>query len=127
MTTYDNGFESQKLTAEQWDEQARRHFISDATLARWLQELPGRQIALIISSCHAGSMIDARLLAKFGTREASRVKGISGLNVSVVASCMPDEYDPLRLRQARLAGLFLCGSHESPARPCHTAAGLRVL
>ncbi len=91
LTTYDNAFQSQKLSDEQWDAEARTHWISDATLARWLQELPGRQIALMISSCHAGAMMDSKLLARFGVREASRVKGISGLNVSVLASCMPDE------------------------------------
>jgi len=91
LTTYNNGFQSQKLSEDDWDAQARQHFISDGALARWLQELPGRQIALIISSCHAGSMIDAKLLAKFASREAARVKGISALNVTVLASCAPDE------------------------------------
>lgn len=91
LTTYNNAFAGGKLTHDQWDEQARANFITDNTLARWLQELPGRQIALIISSCHAGSMIDAKLLAKFASREATRVKGISEMNVVVLASCLPDE------------------------------------
>ena len=91
LTTYNNSFEGKKLTSDEWDEQARQNFISDNTLARWLQELPGRQIVLIISSCHAGSMIDAKLLAKFASREAVRVKGISQLNVAVLVSCFPDE------------------------------------
>ncbi len=91
LTTYNNAFQSQKLTEDEWDAGARKNFISDITLARWLQELPGRQIALMISSCHAGSMIDAKLLAKFGSREAVRVKGISALNVVVLASCSADE------------------------------------
>ena len=91
LTTYNNAFQAKKLSEDDWDAQARQNFISDNTLARWLQELPGRQIALIISSCHAGSMIDAKLLAKFASREATRVKGISGLNVAVMVSCFPDE------------------------------------
>lgn len=91
LTTYNNAFQAQKLSEDDWDAQARRNWISDNTLARWLQELPGRQIAVIISSCHAGSMIDAKLLAKFASREATRVKGISRLNVAVLVSCFPDE------------------------------------
>jgi hypothetical protein len=91
LTTYNNAFQSKKLSSDDWDAEARKNWISDNTLARWLQELPGRQIAVIISSCHAGSMIDARLLAKYGSREATRVKGISGLNVAVLVSCFPDE------------------------------------
>lgn len=91
LTTYNDAFQSQKLSIDDWDTEARKHFISDGTLARWLQELPGRQIAVLISSCHAGSMIDARLLARFASREVVRVKGISGLNVAVLVSCFPDE------------------------------------
>jgi hypothetical protein len=91
LTTYNNAFQSRKLSSDDWDAEARKAWISDGTLARWLQELPGRQIAVIISSCHAGTMIDARLLAKYGSREATRVKGISGLNVAVLVSCFPDE------------------------------------
>ena len=91
LTTYNNAFQAKKLSEDDWDTEARQNWISDNTLARWLQELPGRQIALIISSCHAGSMIDAKLLAKFASREATRVKGISALNVAVMVSCFPDE------------------------------------
>lgn len=91
LTTYNNAFESQKLSGDEWDAGARKNYISDITLARWLQELPGRQITLMISSCHAGSMIDAKLLAKFASREVSRVKGISAMNVVVMASCSTDE------------------------------------
>jgi hypothetical protein len=91
LTTYNNAFQAHKLSDDEWDAQARENFISDITLARWLQELPGRQIVLLVSSCHAGSMIDAKLLAKFGSREATRVKGISAVNVVVLASCAADE------------------------------------
>ncbi len=91
LTTYNNSFQSQKLSEDAWDEEARKSWISDSALARWLQELPGRQIAVMISSCHAGSMIDSKLLAKFGSREATRVKGISEVNTAVLVSCLPDE------------------------------------
>jgi len=91
LTTYNDSFQSQKLSKDDFEAEVRKNWISDATLARWLQELPGRQIAVIISSCHAGSMIDTKLLAKFGAQEATRVKGISEVNTAVLVSCLPDE------------------------------------
>jgi hypothetical protein len=91
LSVYDNDWESRKMTSDEWDNTARSRFISDDALARWLQELPGRQIVLLVSSCHAGSIIDARVLARFCSREAVRVKGISALNIAVVASSSPDE------------------------------------
>jgi len=91
LTTYNDSFQSQKLSKDGFEAEVRKNWISDATLARWLQELPGRQIAVLISSCHAGSMIDTKLLAKFGAREATRVKGISEVNTVVMVSCLPDE------------------------------------
>lgn len=91
LTTYNNLFEAKKLTNDEWDAGARQNYISDIALARWLQELPGRQIVVMISSCHAGSMIDARLLARYASREVTRVKGISESNVVVIASCTTDE------------------------------------
>ena len=90
LTTYDNEWEK-NAKADQWDDMARSRFVSDDALARWLQELTGRQVVLMISSCHAGSMIDARVLSKFCSRQAAKVKGISALNVSVIASSWPDE------------------------------------
>ena len=91
LSTYNNSFLGQKLTDDARDVATRENFISDTTLARWLQELPGRQIVLLISSCHAASMIDSRLLTKFASREATRVKGISDVNSVVMVSCFPEE------------------------------------
>jgi len=48
LTTYNNAFQGKKLSEDDWDAEARKNWISDNTLARWLQELPGRQIALLI-------------------------------------------------------------------------------
>jgi hypothetical protein len=91
LTTYNNAFLGQRLTDDARDSATRENFISDATLARWLQELPGRQIVLMISSCHAASMIDSRLLTKFASREVTRVKGISDVNSVAMVSCFPEE------------------------------------
>ena len=91
LTTYDDVLGGGQLTQEEWEARCREKFITDTALARWLQELPGRQIVLMLSTCHGGSMIDAGILAKFGAREAVRVKGISQINVAVLASCSPEE------------------------------------
>ncbi len=91
LTTYDDVLSEGRLTEAEWEARCREKFITDTALARWLQELAGRQIVLILSTCHAGSMIDADILAKAGAREAARVKGISQINVTVLASCSPEE------------------------------------
>jgi hypothetical protein len=91
LTVYDNDWESRKMTSDQWDNAARSRCISDDALARWLQELPGRQVVLLVCSCHAGTVVDARVLGKFCAREAARVKGVSALNMAVIANAFPDE------------------------------------
>jgi hypothetical protein len=91
LTTYDNDFQNRRLSPSEWEAGCRQAFITDTALARWLQELSGRQVAMLISSCHSGSMLDEKVLAQFLAREAARVKGISQLNVAVVASSLPDE------------------------------------
>jgi hypothetical protein len=117
LTTYNNAFQAHKLTDDEWDAQARQNFISDITLARWLQELPGRQIAVLISSCHAGSMIDAGLLARFGSREATRVKGISAVNVAVLASCAADEETLSQASKPVFLAQYLCEAMEKLPAP----------
>jgi hypothetical protein len=91
LTTFDNDLGSGIKSQEEYDARSRRKMITDDALARWLQELPGRQIVLLLSTCHAGAQIDAQVLSKFFAQQAARVKGISQLNVAVVAGCAPDE------------------------------------
>jgi hypothetical protein len=91
LTTYDNGWEKQVTSLADGENKCRSRFITDDALARWLQELPGRQIVLIVCSCHAGTLVDARVLGRFASREAARVKGISALNIAVIANAYPDE------------------------------------
>jgi hypothetical protein len=98
LTIYDNDFEMQHMSHEQWEANSRESYITDMALARWLQELSGRQVALVICSCYSGTMIDGACLTKYLAREAARVKGISQLNVSVMTASYPDEesWSPLK-------------------------------
>lgn len=90
LTVYDNDIGRVNSQAE-WEEGMRRRCITDAMLARWIQELAGRQVVLLLYTCHGGSMVDEDALVKFFSREAARVKGVSQLNTVVMASCFPDE------------------------------------
>lgn len=67
------------------------HFVVDDQLGRWLQELPGRQIVLLMETCHGGGLVDARNMASSIKDVTRRVTDISGLNTLVVAACLPDE------------------------------------
>ena len=91
LTTCDD-FGTGAKTDDEWDARCRKVYVTDTALARWLQALPGRQIVFIMSTCHAGAMIDMNIFAKFGVREATRVKGISQTNVVVIGTAHPDEY-----------------------------------
>ena len=91
LSTYDNDLGEGITTMEELEARLRKNRILDKTLARWLQELQGRQIVLILDSCHSGGMVDAKGLVHFFDTEAARVKDISQMNVVVVAGCGPDE------------------------------------
>jgi hypothetical protein len=91
ISTYDNDLGGGINSQEEMDARLRARRITDAALARWLQELSGRQIVLMLETCHGGSMIDGRVLNTFFAREAVRVKGISQLNVVVIAGSGSDE------------------------------------
>lgn len=73
---------------------AKSTSILDDTLARWLQELSGRQVVLVLDTCYSGGFtqkksgpIKSNLLAN----EAARVKDISQSNMVVLSSCASDE------------------------------------
>ena len=91
---------------EAYDEFLRGRMILESTLARWLQELPGRQTVLLIEACRSGGFADTKGAAPKGTlakgqvkpwtfflREAGRVKGISQLGTLVICACAADESD----------------------------------
>ena len=91
LSTFDDDLGPGVSSREQAEARARDKLISDDSLARWLQELHGRQIVLMLETCHAGAMIDSRVLSRFFVQHAARVKGISQLNVVVLAACLSDE------------------------------------
>lgn len=91
LTTYDNDVGENIGSTEELEARLRQRLILDDVLARWLQELVGRQVVLMLDSCHSGGMVDGRRLARFFQREAARVKSISQLNVTVITGCGPDE------------------------------------
>ncbi|MDZ4847942.1 MAG: caspase family protein [Pirellulaceae bacterium] len=73
---------------------AQQSSILDDTFARWLQELCGRQVVVILDTCHGGGFVTGKgqtLKANLLFDEAARVKDISQLNVIVMASCAADE------------------------------------
>lgn len=77
-------------------EQARARFratnIIDDTLARWLEELQGRQVVLILDTCHSGGVVEGKALARKLLRDTgTRVKDIAQMNVLVLTSCASDE------------------------------------
>jgi hypothetical protein len=89
---YDLNAGASNLPFEQRQEIYRRSNILDDTLARWLQELQGRQIVLILDTCHSGGVVQGKSLARsFLASEAARVKDITQLNTLILASCAADE------------------------------------
>lgn len=70
----------------------RETSIVDDTLARWLEELQGRQVVLILDTCHSGGVVQGKDLGKsFFVDEAARVKDISQMNTLVLSACAADE------------------------------------
>ena len=80
LTTYDTD-----------PERLRETSIADDRLARWLQELPGRQIVLMVDSCHSGGLVDGPGLARAMVDESRRLRDVSRLNTIILTACLPDE------------------------------------
>lgn len=66
-------------------------FVVDDQLGRWLQELPGRQIVLMMETCHGGGLVDARAMVGSLRDVTRRTHDISGLNTLFICACLPDE------------------------------------
>jgi hypothetical protein len=77
-----------------WDldgKQFRTTGILDVTLARWVEELEGRQVVLIFDTCHAGGLVRDKSIAKMFAKKAARLKNIAQLNTVVLTSTASDE------------------------------------
>ncbi|HQU42193.1 MAG TPA: caspase family protein [Pirellulales bacterium] len=107
---YDLNAGPENLPLAQRKRRYRDSSILDDTLARWLQALVGRQVVLIVDSCHAGGLVQDKDLplplppgegrGEGGSRglpltlftdEAARLKDISQLNTIIISSCASDE------------------------------------
>ncbi len=117
ITTYDNDIGSDFKSQEEEEARMRKQLISDEALARWLEELSGRQIVLMLETCHAGSMIDAKTLSRFFIQEAATIKGVTQLNVDVVVACLPDENAYFIPDQADLMALFITQAMQNLPKP----------
>lgn len=91
LAPYDLTAGSDEMTVEQRKAAHRQSLILDDTLARWLQQLHGRQIVLILDTCHSGGVVQGKSLSQFFEDESTRVKDISQLNTVVLTSCGADE------------------------------------
>ncbi len=69
----------------------RKTNIVDDTMARWLQELHGRQIVLILDTCWSGGIVEGKGLPRILDNELSRTKDIVQPNTMILTSCASDE------------------------------------
>lgn len=91
LAPYDLTIGADSLPQEQRMALLRESNITDDMLAHWFQALAGRQIALILDTCHAQGVVDRKsFVAGFGD-EAARVKDLSQQNMVILASCAADE------------------------------------
>lgn len=73
----------------------RQSSVSSRTLARWLQELSGRQIVCIFDTCHSGGLFREKavknLTKDFLVSESKQLKAVAQMNMLVLSSCAEDE------------------------------------
>lgn len=87
------------LTMYDYDREHKRETgVVDDRLARWLQELPGRQIVMLMDTCHGGGLVDGIGTSTLLRDEVNRVHDISQLNTLVVCACLPDEFSHFSLK-----------------------------
>ncbi len=83
--------EAAGMTDEEREARFRDSSIVDDVLARWIEELSGRHVVLILDTCHSGGVVEGKGLSRFFGDEAARVKDIAQLDVTVLTSCSSDE------------------------------------
>lgn len=93
IAPYDLSAGDERLPVEQRRKLLRDSNILDDTLARWLEELTGRQIVLIFDTCHSGGFIEDKGPASSSmfVDEAARVKDIAQMGTLILTSCAADE------------------------------------
>ena len=89
---YDLAARREGETYEQALARYRQSNITDDTLARWLENLQGRQVVVILDTCFSGGVVaDKGLPKSLLDDEAVRIKDIAQLNTLVLTSCAADE------------------------------------
>ncbi|HUY36034.1 MAG TPA: DUF4384 domain-containing protein [Pirellulales bacterium] len=91
---YDLNAGAETLPVEERRRQYRESSILDDTLARWLQELAGRQVVFIVDTCHSGGLVQGKAAGfpgAFLADEAARLKDLAQSNMLVLTSCASDE------------------------------------
>jgi hypothetical protein len=88
---YDLEAGTASMTLEQREARFRDSSIIDDVLARWIEELSGRHVLLILDTCHSGGVVEGKGLSRFFGDEATRIKDIAQLDVTVLTSCAFDE------------------------------------
>jgi Caspase domain/Domain of unknown function (DUF4384) len=88
---YDTEAGTDGMSVEQRMARFRDSQIVDDVLARWIEELSGRHVVLILDTCHSGGVVKGKSLSRFFGDEATRVKDIAQLDVTVLTSCAADE------------------------------------
>ena len=91
IAPYDYDAGDPQATPQARLERERETAIVDDALTRWLEELSGRQIVLILDTCHSGGVVAEKDFAKLFKRNSSRLKAIAQLNTVVLTSCARDE------------------------------------
>jgi len=69
----------------------RRTTIRDDLLARWLEELSGRQVVLMVDTCHSGTLTQTRKQAEMLAKQVDHLKDVGQLNLVVMTCCAKDE------------------------------------
>ncbi|MGO8752599.1 MAG: DUF4384 domain-containing protein [Thermoguttaceae bacterium] len=88
---YDLDAGTREMTFEARSARWRETGILSETLARWLEELAGRQVVLILDTCHSGGMLQGKEIAKALSRKADRLKDLAQMNLVVLSACARDE------------------------------------
>jgi hypothetical protein len=88
---YDLNVGTRAMSRAEREARFRDSNIVDDVLARWLEELSGRRVVLILDTCHSGGVVEGKGLRNLLADEAARVKDIAQLDVTVLTSCASDE------------------------------------
>jgi hypothetical protein len=56
------------------DAEARQTMLMDRTFGRWIQELDGRRVVVILDTCHSGGQIEGQKVTSLGRTEVDSLK-----------------------------------------------------